>query len=68
MTVREIVVKYLRENGYEGLRAKDGACACVLGDIATDDLCCMPSCAPCHFVYQNRQRVTREEKPGEGEG
>ena len=33
-TVKEIVVEYLKANGYGGLYSVDGSCACALGDLA----------------------------------
>jgi len=32
-TVKEIVVEYLKANGYGGLYSNDGSCACTLGDL-----------------------------------
>jgi len=34
MTVKDIVEKYLRENGYGGLFEEYGECGCELGDLA----------------------------------
>jgi len=32
-TVKEIVEKYLQENGYDGLFNSSGECACKIGDL-----------------------------------
>ena len=45
MNVKEIVVKYLKENGYEGL-FEPGECACLVDDLmpceASSLLYCLP--------------------------
>lgn len=33
MTVKEIIVKYLKENGYDGLFEPDGECGCRIDDL-----------------------------------
>ena len=38
MTVKEIITKYLNDNGYDGLYNEDEYCACAI-----DDLCDCPS-------------------------
>jgi len=37
MTVKEIIVKYLKENGYDGLRHPDGECGCEINDLGPCD-------------------------------
>ncbi len=34
MTVLEIVEKYLRDNGYDGLYNPDDECGCLINDLA----------------------------------
>jgi hypothetical protein len=43
--VREIVVEYLQDNGYEGL-TDGGDCSCLIAEIATGNWCCDASCRP----------------------
>jgi len=33
MTVKEIIVKYLKENGYDGLCHVDSECGCEISDL-----------------------------------
>lgn len=33
MTVKKIIERYLRENGYDGLTDAFGDCACFIGDL-----------------------------------
>jgi len=49
MTVREIVEKYLEDNGYDGLYNTDKECACSLSDLIP---CCdgFHDCEPGHEV------------------
>lgn len=37
MTVKEIVVQYLVQSGYDGLLNLDGECGCELSDLAPCD-------------------------------
>lgn len=48
MDVKEIVEKYLRDNGYDGL-VDPGNCSCAIGDLAPCGECCM-RCEPGHEV------------------
>jgi hypothetical protein len=54
MTVKDIIEKYLRENGYDGLAGED--CGCGLDDLAP---CCEPIPADCVPAY----RVMCDGKP-----
>jgi hypothetical protein len=48
MTIKEIISKYLTDNGYEGLFNSDGECGCLL-----DDLCpCDGEIAECQPGYK----------------
>ena len=40
MTVKEIIEKYLRDNGYDGLCCPDEECGCHVDDL-------IPCCDPC---------------------
>jgi hypothetical protein len=45
MTVRDILVKWLTANGYDGLYDEDGECACAVDDLCPCDsevLWCQP--------------------------
>jgi hypothetical protein len=33
MTVREIIIAYLQEHGYDGLVCSEGECACEIDDL-----------------------------------
>ena len=39
MTLREIITKYLEDNGFDGLRGED--CGCEISDLAS---CCITEC------------------------
>lgn len=41
ITLIEMVEKYLRENGYDGLYHEDGECACEVDDLAPCGEPCM---------------------------
>ncbi len=45
MNVKEIIVKYLRENGYDGLCNIDSQCGCEISDSFPCDIC-DGSCEP----------------------
>ena len=53
--VRRITEKWLMDNGYDGLFAPDGSCACKIGNLIP----CCDSCDECEAGYY------REPKPGE---
>ena len=55
MNFREIVTKWLRENGYDGL-CEPGVCGCLLDDLM-----------PCDLPSQNCQAGYRISCPGEEE-
>lgn len=46
-TVQEIVEKFLRENGFDGLFCEDLDCACNLEDLIT----CQDDCHECEAGY-----------------
>lgn len=49
MTVKEIVTKYLRENGFDGLcegNCSDEGCGCLLPDLAPCEESFLMSCEP----------------------
>ncbi len=48
LTVAEIVVMYLKENGYEGLYNIDADCGCELGDLMP----CCEAADDCHAGYK----------------
>ena len=48
MTVKEIVEKYLRDNGYEGLCNPDNECGCPLDDLMS---CSGEYVGPCEPGY-----------------
>jgi hypothetical protein len=48
ITVKEIITKYLKENGYDGLASED--CGCGIDDLmAWGDI---PSCKECNPAYK----------------
>jgi len=48
MTVKEIVTKYLKENGYDGLCHAECECACELGELMP----CDEPCEECEPGYK----------------
>jgi len=48
MTVSEIIEKYLKENGYDGLYNLNGECACEIGDLIP----CVDYCGDCKPGYK----------------
>ena len=48
MTVKEIVKKYLEDNGYSGLYEESGECGCELLDLAP----CGDMMERCHAGYK----------------
>jgi hypothetical protein len=40
MTVREIIGKHLKDNGFDGLYSPDGECACEIADLMPCEGCC----------------------------
>jgi len=49
MNVREIVKKYLEQNGFDGLVCQDGECGCILSDVSPcGDM--LDSCEPGYVV------------------
>jgi len=69
MTVKEIVKKWLKDNGYGGLYAP-GTCACELDDLMPCVDCCM-DCKPGYYREPTEQErdtddlqfLICEEKP-----
>jgi len=65
INVLEIIEKYLKENGYDGLYREDG-CGCELGDLGSCDSCpldCIPGykipcdCGECDFhIGEKREK------------
>lgn len=49
MNVEKIVIKYLKEHGYDGLVSWDGDCGCEISDLAP---CCEPisNCSPAYKI------------------
>ena len=58
MTVKEIVEKYLRENGYDGLAGED--CGCGLDDLAPCESCTF-ECVPAYRVMCNGKPEVDED-------
>jgi hypothetical protein len=54
MTVIEIVEKYLKENGFDGLHGHD--CWCKLPDLMPCDESCALSCTPGYARKCNREK------------
>jgi hypothetical protein len=50
MKVKEIILKYLKDNGYEGLVNEDAECGCELEDL----MCCDNSCENCEPGYKHK--------------
>lgn len=48
-TIRDIVIKYLQENGYDGLVSNDGDCGCRLDDLFPCTDYCL-NCIPGYLV------------------
>jgi len=48
MTVSEIIEKYLKENGYDGLYNLNGECGCEIDDLIP----CMDYCGDCKPGYK----------------
>ncbi len=46
MTVKEIIEKYLKENGFDGLFNSDGECGCLLDDFMPCDSGGVQDCEP----------------------
>ena len=78
MDVHDIVKKYLKENGYDGLLHEDRGCACSLNDLAPCgemEQTCMPGYkGPCQCgegcdfdIYGNRPDNQRHSPDGEGQ-
>lgn len=59
MTVKEIVEKYLRDNGYEGLAGDD--CGCGLDDLAPCDNGFPSECVPAYRVMCDGHPQTDED-------
>lgn len=49
-TVREIIEKYLRENGFDGIYNSDLECGCKLDDLGPCEGCVV-DCSPGHVIY-----------------
>ncbi len=46
MNIKEIVIKYLRDNGYDGMYCPDEPCGCELSDLAPCGCECWEDCLP----------------------
>ena len=54
MTVKEIIEKYLKENGYGGILNVNVPCGCFLDDLVVCD-------GPCHECQPGYVRMCEEE-------
>lgn len=67
MDVKDIIIKFLEENGYDGLFNSDGECACEISDLIP----CCEACDQCEPGYKwpsNEEydfRIGREKYSGE---
>lgn len=59
MTVEEIVEKYLRDNGFDGLCGDD--CGCVVGDLFNFCDGCIGDCVPAYRVKSDCKNCERRE-------
>ena len=57
MNFKEIVKKYLEENGFEGIYCDDGDCACSLDDLMPCEGV-HPTCSPGYKVPCNPETCT----------
>jgi len=64
MTVKEIVEKFLKENGYNGLFCGDRACQCRVGLVGEFMFCESPQ-DYCEPGYLQKDGSIWPEKPGE---
>lgn len=49
MTIKEIILEYLKANGYDGLYHWTG-CACKVDDLMPCDACSIDGCQPGHLL------------------
>jgi len=70
LDVKDIVLEYLKENGYDGLYNSDEECGCMADDLF---LCegCPAACLPgydqgprngCDFFYIGPEKASKEEE------
>lgn len=46
MNVRDIIIKYLKANGFDGLYCEHLECSCDLNDLIPCEYDCIASCQP----------------------
>ena len=51
VTLGEIIIKYLTDNGYHGLANEEIDCSCELGDLIPCGDCNFEDCRPAKFKY-----------------
>ena len=54
VTVKEMVRRYLINNGYDGLVHSDGDCTCVLDDFMHCDGDCVTECVAGHAIFNDK--------------
>jgi len=72
MTIRDILISHLKQNGFDGLVNPDVPCGCSLEDFMPCD-CCLDDCEPGYLHHDHRPgktgwgMFTKQEKPTDEE-